>query len=99
MKVRAVESHKAEVILFGETYDECYEKALDISEKENLTFIHPFDDPEVIAGQGTIGMEIMRQAKQPPNASVWNWNRWVCLPMASRSGKWANTPLSWLSSS
>ena len=68
MKVRAVESHKAEVILFGETYDECYEKALDISEKENLTFIHPFDDPEVIAGQGTIGLEILRQSQTPPDA-------------------------------
>ena len=68
MKVRAVESHKAEVILFGETYDECYEKALDISKKENLTFIHPFDDPEVIAGQGTIGLEILRQSQTPPDA-------------------------------
>ena len=68
MKIRAVESLKAEVILFGETYDECYEKALDISEKENLTFIHPFDDPEVIAGQGTIGLEILRQSQTPPNA-------------------------------
>ena len=68
MKVRAVESHKAEVILFGETYDECYEKALDISNKENLTFIHPFDDPEVIAGQGTIGLEILRQSQTPPDA-------------------------------
>ena len=61
MKVRAVESHKAEVILYGETYDECYEKALEISKKENLTFIHPFDDPYVIAGQGTIGVEILEQ--------------------------------------
>ena len=68
MKVRAVESHKAEVILFGETYDECYEKALDISKKKNLTFIHPFDDPEVIAGQGTIGLEIIRQSQTPPDA-------------------------------
>jgi len=68
MKVRAVESHKAEVILFGETYDECYEKALEISKKENLTFIHPFDDPEVIAGQGTIGLEILRQSQTPPDA-------------------------------
>ena len=63
MKVRAVESLKAEVILFGETYDECYEKALEISKAENLTFIHPFDDPEVIAGQGTIGVEILRQSQ------------------------------------
>ncbi len=66
MKVRAVESHKAEVILFGETYDECYEKALEISKSQNLTFIHPFDDPEVIAGQGTIGLEILRQSHTPP---------------------------------
>ena len=68
MKVRAVESHNAEVILFGETYDECYEKALEISKTEDLTFIHPFDDPEVIAGQGTIGLEILRQSNSPPNA-------------------------------
>tara|TARA_Y100001968_G_scaffold204224_1_gene187499 strand:+ start:76 stop:1620 length:1545 start_codon:yes stop_codon:yes gene_type:complete len=68
MKVKAVKSHNAEVILFGETYDECYEKALDISKKEDLTFIHPFDDPEVIAGQGTIGLEILRQSQTPPDA-------------------------------
>ena len=68
MKVRAVESHKAEVILFGETYDECYEKALEISKEESLTFIHPFDDSEVIAGQGTIGHEILRQSNTPPDA-------------------------------
>ena len=68
MKVRAVESHRAEVILFGETYDESYKKELEISKKENLTFIHPFDDPEVIAGQGTIGLEILRQSLTPPDA-------------------------------
>ncbi len=67
-KIKAVESHKAEVILFGETYDESYEKALEISKEENLTFIHPFDDPEVIAGQGTIGLEILRQSQNPPDA-------------------------------
>ncbi len=68
MKVKAVKSHNAEVILFGETYDECYEKALELSVQENLTFIHPFDDPEVIAGQGTIGLEILRQINHPPDA-------------------------------
>jgi len=68
MKVKAVKSQKAEVILYGETYDECYEKALKISKKENLTFIHPFDDAEVIAGQGTIGLEIHRQSQTPPDA-------------------------------
>ena len=68
MKVKAVESLNAEVILFGETYDECYEKALKLSKEQNLTFIHPFDDPDVIAGQGTIGLEILRQSTTPPDA-------------------------------
>tara|TARA_Y100001968_G_scaffold132966_1_gene121329 strand:+ start:1087 stop:2622 length:1536 start_codon:yes stop_codon:yes gene_type:complete len=68
VKVMAVKSLKAEVLLHGETYDESYKKALDIANEENLTFIHPFDDPEVIAGQGTVGMEIIRQMKEPPEA-------------------------------
>ena len=60
VKITAVKAHKAEVLLFGETYDESYQEALRISKKEGLTFIHPFDDPDVIAGQGTIAMEILR---------------------------------------
>tara|TARA_Y100001968_G_scaffold332452_1_gene390658 strand:- start:1268 stop:2803 length:1536 start_codon:yes stop_codon:yes gene_type:complete len=68
MKIMAVKSLKAEVLLHGETYDESYKKALEIAKTENLTFIHPFDDPEVIAGQGTVGMEIIRQMKKPPYA-------------------------------
>ena len=67
-KVTAVKSLKAEVILHGDTYDESYEKALSISKNKGLTFIHPFDDPEVIAGQGTIAMEILRQCDKPPYA-------------------------------
>ena len=50
-----------EVILHGATYDDAFERAIDISREEHLTFIHPFDDPDVIAGQGTIGLEILRQ--------------------------------------
>ncbi len=67
MKIRAVHSQKAEVVLYGETYDESYKEALRISKKQGLTFIHPFDDPEVIAGQGTIALEILRQAQEQPD--------------------------------
>ncbi len=67
-KIKAVYSHHAEVILHGDTYDESYKEALRISKKEGLTFIHPFDDPEVIAGQGTIALEILRQSEELPDA-------------------------------
>ena len=68
VKVQAVRARGAEVVLHGETYDEAYAEAMRRSEAEGLCFIHPFDDPEVIAGQGTIGMEILRQITQPPDA-------------------------------
>ena len=68
VKVEAVRARGAEVVLHGETYDEAYAEAKRRSEAEGLCFIHPFDDPEVIAGQGTIGMEILRQIPQPPDA-------------------------------
>ena len=55
-------------MLHGETYDECSAEARQRCADEGLTYIHPFDDPEVIAGQGTIGLEIMRQSPEPPNA-------------------------------
>ncbi|ABX08782.1 threonine ammonia-lyase, biosynthetic [Prochlorococcus marinus] len=68
MKITSVRRLKAEVILYGETYDEAYKEAQRISEKNGLVFIHPFDDPEVIAGQGTIGQEILSQIENPPDA-------------------------------
>ena len=68
VKVRAVRALGGEVVLHGETYDECSAEAQKRCESEGLTYIHPFDDPEVIAGQGTIGMEIMRQSQEPPDA-------------------------------
>ena len=68
VKVDAVRQLGAEVVLHGETYDEAYAEARSRSEAEQLCFIHPFDDPEVIAGQGTVGMEILRQCHQPPDA-------------------------------
>jgi len=61
IKVDAVKSRGGEVVLFGDSYDDSYAHALELEKAEKLTFVHPFDDPEVIAGQGTIAMEILRQ--------------------------------------
>ena len=61
-KVYAVTALGGEVVLLGDAYDDAYEHAMHLSSVEKLVFIHPFDDPEVIAGQGTIGAEILRQA-------------------------------------
>ena len=68
VKVNAVKNLKAKVILFGDNYDETYREALRLSKERNLCFIHPFDDPDVIAGQGTIAIEIEHQIKNPPQA-------------------------------
>ena len=61
IKVDAVRSRGAEVRLHGDTYAEAYQEAMRLKRKRRLAFVHPYDDPEVIAGQGTIGMEILRQ--------------------------------------
>ena len=61
IKVEAVKRRGGEVVLFGDSYDDSYAHALELEKTEKLTFVHPFDDPEVIAGQGTIAMEILRQ--------------------------------------
>ncbi|MFM2079830.1 MAG: threonine ammonia-lyase, biosynthetic [Cyanobacteriota bacterium] len=68
MKVRAVAARGAEVLLHGDTYDAACAEALRLAEERGLTFIHPFDDPDVIAGQGTIALEILRQCSEPPDA-------------------------------
>ncbi len=68
VKVNAVKARGGEVILYGETFDEAYAYARQLEIEKGLTFIHPFDDPYVIAGQGTIGMEILRQYQQPIHA-------------------------------
>ena len=57
-KVDATRAYGAEVVLHGEIWDEANEKALQLAEAEGLTFIHPFDDPQLVAGQGTLGLEI-----------------------------------------
>jgi len=61
IKVDAVQKRGAEVVLHGESFDEASRHARTLEKEEKLTFVHPFDDPEVIAGQGTIGMELLRQ--------------------------------------
>lgn len=58
-KVMATKGYGANVVLHGINYDEAYEKAMEIQKESGATFIHPFDDPNVIAGQGTIGLEIL----------------------------------------
>ncbi len=68
IKVQAVRARGGEVVLTGESYDEAYRHAVDLERAEKLSFVHPFDDPEVIAGQGTIGMEILRQHAKPIHA-------------------------------
>ena len=61
IKVQAVVALGGEAVLFGDDYDQAYEHALLLARERSLAFIHPFDDPDVIAGQGTVGMEILRQ--------------------------------------
>jgi threonine dehydratase len=60
-KVAWARRHGAEVVLYGENYDEAYARAREIEAERGLVFVHPFDDPRVIAGQGTIGLELIEQ--------------------------------------
>jgi len=62
IKVQAVADLGAEIVLHGDDYDAANEHAVGLARDRNLVFVHPFDDPDVIAGQGTIAMEILRQA-------------------------------------
>ncbi|MEY4138131.1 MAG: hypothetical protein RLZZ371_313 [Pseudomonadota bacterium] len=61
VKVDAVRGFGGEVVLFGDSYSDAYGHAVELEKKDGLTFVHPFDDPDVIAGQGTIAMEMLRQ--------------------------------------
>ena len=65
IKVEAVRARGGQVVLHGEAYDEAYAEACRIQAERGATFIHPFDDPDVIAGQGTVGLEILRQHADP----------------------------------
>jgi threonine dehydratase len=68
VKIDAVKARGGEVVLFGDSFTDAYEHALTLEKKQKLTFVHPFDDPYVIAGQGTVGMEILRQHPDPIHA-------------------------------
>jgi threonine dehydratase len=68
LKVDAVRALGAEVVLHGESFNESYAHALKLEKQKGMAFVHPFDDPDVIAGQGTIAMEILRQLQGPIEA-------------------------------
>jgi threonine dehydratase len=68
IKVEAVAARGAEVVLHGDSYAEACVYAVGLQRKHGLAFVHPYDDPEVIAGQGTIGLEILRQHTAPIEA-------------------------------
>ena len=68
IKVDAVRSLAGEVVLHGDNYDDAYARGRELEQQLGLVFIHPFDDPDVIAGQGTIAVEILKQAKEDIDA-------------------------------
>lgn len=69
-KLAAIEEQGAEVVRFGSGYDETYENGLATARKKNLKFIHAFNDPDIIAGQGTCGLEIVRQLPDLDSVAV-----------------------------
>ncbi|CAG1003118.1 threonine dehydratase [Burkholderiales bacterium] len=68
IKVQAVQARGAQVLLHGDSYSDAYERAVEEAAESGAIFVHPYDDPEVIAGQGTVGMEILRQHQGPLDA-------------------------------
>ncbi|MFQ6334759.1 threonine ammonia-lyase, biosynthetic [Methylophilus sp. 3sh_L] len=68
IKVNAVRARGAEVVLFGDSYSDAYAHALEVEKKQGLTFVHPYDDPDVIAGQGTIALELVQDHAAPIEA-------------------------------
>ncbi|MAD44059.1 MAG: threonine ammonia-lyase, biosynthetic [Oceanospirillaceae bacterium] len=68
IKVKAVRARGAKVVLHGDAFDDAFAYSQKLVEEKGMTYIHPYDDPDVIAGQGTIGMEILRQLRGPVDA-------------------------------
>lgn len=68
LKIEGVKALGGEVVLHGDSYSDAYTHAVELEKREGLSFVHPFDDPDVIAGQGTIAMEILRQHQGPLDA-------------------------------
>ena len=70
LKIDAVKALGGDVVLAGESYSDAYQHAVKLQDEQGLTFIHPFDDPDVIAGQGTVAMEMLRQVQTLPHADL-----------------------------
>ena len=68
IKVKAVQALGGKALLHGDTYDEAYAHALQLADERGMVFIHPYDDPEVIAGQGTVAMELLQQHRDELHA-------------------------------
>jgi threonine dehydratase len=68
IKIQAVETRGAKVVLHGDSFSDAYAQALKLQKAQRATFVHPYDDPDVIAGQGTIAVEILRQLQAPIDA-------------------------------
>ncbi len=68
LKIDAVRVLGAEVVLHGDSYSDAYQHALELQARHGSSFVHPFDDPDVLAGQGTVAMEILRQHQAPIDA-------------------------------
>lgn len=68
IKVRSVRSYGARVVLHGDAFDDAFEHSQKLVAEKGMTYVHPYDDPEVIAGQGTVAMEVLRQLNGPLDA-------------------------------
>jgi len=68
IKVNAVKSYGAKVVLRGDSYDEAWAHSMELVEQKGMTYVHPYDDPDTIAGQGTVGVEILRQCPEKLDA-------------------------------
>lgn len=68
IKVRSVKARGAQVVLYGDSFDEAFEKSQELATEYGYTYLHPFDDAEVIAGQGTVAVELLRQLTRPIDA-------------------------------
>ncbi|RMG29273.1 MAG: threonine ammonia-lyase, biosynthetic [Gammaproteobacteria bacterium] len=68
IKVEAVRALGARIHLHGDSYDEAFDEAVRLSQEDGMVLVHPFDDPDVIAGQGTVAMELLRQVERDPHA-------------------------------
>src|SRR5262245_15030409 len=64
-KVRAIRGYGAEVVLHGASYDEAYRRAREVCEERGLAYVHAYDDPQVIAGQGTVALEVLAAILEP----------------------------------